>query len=592
MKYFSDLISNNVCKPRVLFKTISSVFNPNPSTSLEMTSATCEKFLLFFNDKVAGIRANICSTSSLITMATRCTAVFSEFESVTLSVVTGVINKLKPSTCSTDPVPPRFFKEVWETIGLSVRDIINGSLMSGVVPSFCKNATVEPLLKKSGLDPTILSNYRPISKLPFISKALEKCVFTQLQPFLHENCILDQFQSGYKAFHSTESALLKVFNDLFMMVDSGSSAILVLLDLTAAFDTVDHTILLDRLRDCVGVRGTALEWFRSYLADRSFSVRLGDSTSSSAPLHCGVPQGSILGPVLFSLYLLPLVEIFKRHGMSYHFYADDCQIYMPISKENHCPLTPLLNCLCDVKAWLSQNFLKLNEEKTEVMVFGPVPSDLGPLKEYVRPKVTSLGVTIDSDFNFDKQVNGVVKSSFYHLRLLSKVKPFLSFNLFEQVMHAFISSRLDYCNALYKGISQRTLSRLQLVQNSAARLLTGTRKREHITPILASLHWLPVHFRIDFKILLFVFKALNGLAPQYISDLIQIYTPARTLRSGSQHLLVESRTRLKTRGSRAFSVVGPKLWKALPLHIRTAPTLECFKSRLKTHFYSLAFNTA
>ena len=159
-------------------------------------------------------------------------------------------------------------------------------------------------------------------------------------------------------------------------------------------------------------------------------------------------------------------------------------------------------------------------------------------------------------------------------------------------MHAFISSRLDYCNALYKGIGQQALSRLQLVQNSAARLLTGTKKREHITPVLASLHWLPVNFRIDFKILLFVFKALNGLAPQYISDLIQIYTPARSLRSESQLLLVEPRTKCKTRGDRAFSVAGPRLWNTLPLHIRTAPTLECFKSRLKTHFYSLAFNTS
>ena len=142
------------------------------------------------------------------------------------------------------------------------------------------------------------------------------------------------------------------------MTDAGNSAILVLLDLTAAFDTVDHATLLSRLENCVGVRGTALKWFESYLSGRSFSVRLGDSSSSSAPLHCGVPQGSILGPILFALYLLPLREIFRKHGMSYHFYADDCQLYMPITKTSHCPLTPLLDCLGDVKAWLAQNFLK------------------------------------------------------------------------------------------------------------------------------------------------------------------------------------------------------------------------------------------
>uniref|UniRef100_A0A8C5I3C7 Reverse transcriptase domain-containing protein n=1 Tax=Gouania willdenowi TaxID=441366 RepID=A0A8C5I3C7_GOUWI len=591
-QYFSNLISNNVSKPRVLFKTIGSVFNPSPSTSLEMTSGTCEKFLSFFNEKVAAIRANISPFSVWSCVSTQCLAVFSQFESVSLSVLTGIVKKLKPSSCPTDPVPPRFFKEVWDTIGSSVREIINSSLATGIVPAFCKKAVVEPLIKKPGLDPANLANYRPISKLPLVSKILEKCVFAQLQPFLDENGTLDPYQSGYKALHSTESALLKVFNDLFLMTDSGGSAILVLLDLTAAFDTVDHTILLDRLRDRVGVRGTALEWFRSYLSERSFSVRLGDSTSSSAPLHCGVPQGSILGPILFAIYLLPLGEIFKKHGMSYHFYADDCQIYLPIAKNDHSPLTPLLHCLGDVKAWLAQNFLKLNEGKTEIMAFGCTLTDLGSLQKYLHPKVTSLGVTIDSDFKFDKQINGVLKSGFYHLRLLSKVKPFLSFNLFEQVVHAFISSRLDYCNALYSGISQKALYRLQLVQNAAARLLTGTKKREHITPILASLHWLPVKFRIDFKILLFVFKAWNGLAPQYITDLIQIYRPQRALRSEGQLQLVVPKANRKTKGDRAFSVVGPKLWNALPLHIRTAPTVECFKSRLKTHFYSLAFSTA
>ena len=156
-------------------------------------------------------------------------------------------------------------------------------------------------------------------------------------------------------------------------------------------------------------------------------------------------------------------------------------------------------------------------------------------------------------------------------------------------MHAFITSRLDYCNALYLGASQASISRLQLVQNAAARLLTGTRRQEHITPVLASLHWLPVRFRVDFKILLFAFKCLNGLAPTYLSDLLEPYVPSRTLRSSDQLLLAVPKARLKLRGNRAFAVAAPKLWNDLPLHVRQAPTLLAFKSRLKTHFYSLAF---
>ena len=152
-----------------------------------------------------------------------------------------------------------------------------------------------------------------------------------------------------------------------------------------------------------------------------------------------------------------------------------------------------------------------------------------------------------------------------------------------------MTSILDYCNSLYIGINQVSISRLQLVQNAAARLLTGTRKREHITPVLASLHWLPVRYRIEFKTLLFVFKCLNGLAPIYLSELLEPYAPTRALRSADQLLLVVPKAKLKLRGNRAFAVAAPKLWNELPLHIRQSPTLQVFKSRLKTYHFSLAF---
>ncbi|XP_055499399.1 uncharacterized protein LOC129701965 [Leucoraja erinacea] len=313
-------------------------------------------------------------------------------------------------------------------------------------------------------------------------------------------------------------------------------------------------------------------------------VSLGGFESSSAPLAYGVPQGSILGPLLFSLYLLLLGSILRRHGISFHFYADDSQLYMPLRKEDNYSLKSLLSCLED-------------EKKTEVILFGPngcrePPSvDLGPLAVFVKPTVLNLGFMMDGDFKLDKQIGAVVKSSFFHLRKLAKVKPILERQHFETVIHAFISSRLDYCNALYSGVSRASLARLQLVQNAAARLLTGTRKREHITPILASLHWLPVHFRVHFKILLFVFKSLNGLAPPYLSELLHLYAPTRCLRSADQLLLEVPRSKRKLRGDRAFSVAAPALWNTLPLQIRQAPSLSIFKSSLKTHFYSLAFDT-
>ena len=318
---------------------------------------------------------------------------------------------------------------------------------------------------------------------------LEKVVLEQLQVHLDLNDITEKFQSGFKSRHSTETALLKIFNDLLLTVDSGSSAALVLLDLTAAFDTVDHQILLSRLELCVGITGNVLKWFKSYLSKRTFSVNLGQYSSAAAPLFCGVPQGSILSPILFALYLLPLGSIFKKHNISsFHL-----QIYLPLNSNKE-STNALSNCLKDVKTWLELNFLSLNNNKTEIIVFGKselldgIDNVLGPLASYSRPSVRNLGVIFDNGFKFNKQISSVVKTSFFQLRLLAKVKPYLPPKDFERVIHLFIMSRLDYCNSLYFGVDQCLLRRLQLVQNAAACLLTGKRQYDHITPVLASLH--------------------------------------------------------------------------------------------------------
>ncbi len=251
--------------------------------------------------------------------------------------------------------------------------------------------------------------------------------------------------------------------------------------------------------------------------------------------------------------------------------------------------------MADVKAWLSLNVLNFSEEKTEIIVFKPSDSmtaaepNLGGLSSCVKHYVKNLGVVFDEHLKFDRQINSVVKSSFFQLRLLSKARSFLSFKNLEKVIHAFITSKLDYCNSLYTGISQTALSRLQLVQNAAARLLTRNHKRDHITPVLQSLHWLPVRYRVDLKIVLIVYKSLNGMAPSYISDLLIEHNVTRSLRSSNQRLLFIPKTRRKCRGDRAFATTAPRLWNDLPLFIRMASSVAIFKSKLKTYLFDKAF---
>uniref|UniRef100_A0A8C6Q198 Reverse transcriptase domain-containing protein n=1 Tax=Nothobranchius furzeri TaxID=105023 RepID=A0A8C6Q198_NOTFU len=384
--------------------------------------------------------------------------------------------------------------------------------------------------------------------------------------------------------------------DILLANDSGDAVVLVLLDLSSTFDTTDHNILINRLERSVGITGQALQWIRSYLTGRSFCVRLGDCSSDLAELPWGVPQGSILAPLFFSLYLLPLGELFRKHDVSFHLYADDCQVIFPIKRGGSCTIQPLLDCLEDIKLWLAQNFLCFSEIKTEVILFTPPKTpggaqglDFSTLAPHQKAVVTYFGVKLDTELRFDAQVNGIVRSCFFHLRRIARIKPFLSHSHLETVIHAFVTCRLDYCNSLYAGLRQAPIARLQAIQNSAARLLTSTRRSEHITPVLHALHWLPVFYRIRFKVILFVFKALNSGAPKYLSEIIHQHVPVRSLRSADQRLLTVPRYSLKSRGSRAFSVLGPSFWNELPADVKQATSLETFKGRLKTHLFSLAF---
>uniref|UniRef100_A0A669E4F5 Reverse transcriptase domain-containing protein n=1 Tax=Oreochromis niloticus TaxID=8128 RepID=A0A669E4F5_ORENI len=522
---------------------------------------------------------------------------WSSFTPVTLQDIRVLLCHIKQTSSPLDVLPSSFFTSVFDSVGPCIVEMINTSLHTGSVPSFFKQAVVEPILKKPQLDPSLPNSYRPISKLPFISKILEKVVLEQLNYFLDKNAVMDTFQSGFRKFHSTETALLRVSSDILMAADSGEYTVLVLLDLSSAFDTVDHSIMINRLKNLFGITGVVLKWFISYLSERSFTVCMNHVTSESTVLPCGVPQGSVLGPILFLLYVFPLGQIIKRYKyISYHLYADDIQLYCSFKMSEFYKLSNLSNCLTEINKWLYDNFLQLNSDKTETLIIAPdhmvpeIRQHISFLEPYVKSSLRNLGVIFDSSMSLEQHSKQLVRNCFYHLRNISKLRLMVSKPELEMIIHAFISSRLDYCNGLFTCFNKSALSRLQTVQNAAARLLTGTKRRSHITPVLASLHWLPVNFRFHFKILVLTFRALHGQAPQYLSDLLKPHTPSRALRSLDQRLLVVPRTRFKTRGDRAFQTVAPRLWNSLPLSLRCTDSIDSFKKQLKTFLFRKAFD--
>ena len=383
-----------------------------------------------------------------------------------------------------------------------------------------------------------MNNYRPVSNLCFIAKILEKLVLSQVSSYLNSHNLYNTCQSAYRPGHSTERALLKVVNDLFLSLSKGNISVLALLDFSSAFDTIDHTILVHRLHIDFGFTDTVLQWFSSYLTDRTHYVSLCNHCSDFAPVHSGVPQGSVLGPMLFTMYTQPFSAIIDSHSIIHHSLADDLQLQMSappyrISEILH----SMQSCISDVKAWATANMLKLNHSKTELML------------------VTSK------------------RSKYLHnLTLVS----------------AFVLSRIDYCNSLLFGSTLDVTSHLQRIQNYAARVILRLPMSSRITIHLKSLHWLPVKVRSTYKIACLCYHCHSSTAPSYVTDMLHkkpLHTSSTRSSSYTMLLLNRPAHSKATLGDRSFSFASSSVWNSIPNDVKCAQSLSSFKSRLKTYLF-------
>ena len=526
-----------------------------------------------------------------------------EFMSIGEEQLLIILNSLDSNKQSVlDPIPCKLLKDLKiELIPLLLK-LINSSFKLGYFPSHLKTAIVTPVIKSKNLDQEILDNYRPVSDLKLISKVIEKSALEQLNSHLNSNNLHCKFQSAYRRGHSCETALVKIYNDITDSLNSKTYIILVLLDFSAAFDTIDHNILINRLHTHYGIKGAALKWFTSYLKDRTYKVKVNNTISDPFSLDYGVPQGSILGPTLFSLYIKDIQEIIQSHNINSHFYADDIQLYMTCNENTD--FTNLETCLNKIIQWTNSNFLKLNNNKTQFLAISTNSYTSHKVQQLnimgetfnVENSVKSLGFILDSNLQMDKQINNVCSVGYGMLRNLWKIsKKVTDKSLRTQLVHSSILSRINYCNSLYTFLPKKQTKKLQKLINASTRFIfniTGQNRFTHITPYLKQIHFLPINYRIEYKICLLIFKCLynsSNNAPTYLTELINTKQPHKhwSLRVDLDRSLLAYNTfhkqNYKTRG---FSRAAPVIWNKIPREIRESDNINVFKTSLKTYYFT------
>ena len=565
---------------------------PDGFTDKELADAFC----VFFKNKISVIVSSFVHAPIQpvidINIETRllCFNVISKEELI------NILKRAKKTHCDYDPMP---ISEIVEAENFCnfvdiILMIVNCSISSHRFPKSEKRAIVKPILKGK-LDHQELSSYRPVSNLSFLSKVLEYVIERQLVDYLERSRALSDFQSAYRQFFSTETVICSVVSDLLELMDNSKCGILVLLDLSAAFDTVVHELLLNDLR-AIGVVGEALEYLESYLQGREYCVQIGNCFSSQVALTTGVPQGSVLGPILFCIYTIGLSEVLRRNGVQFRLFADDTQLYFAITDLDDTmeKISDVLRC---IKEWMDCKHLKLNESKTEYMLVGKKENlrymDIGNIfingsQIQIAESVRDLGVLLDCNLNFDCQIKNVLKTTGYHLRNIAFIKKYLDEDSVKKLVINSVITRVDYCNSVYYKLPKFQLKKLQGILNRSARLIKGISSRERITPVLIELHWLPIKARIIFKLCVLTHQALVTGCPPYIREMLQVMQPldgVNTRRATSGITLFEPRCSLCI-GSRSFKFAAPRVYNSLPQHIREIEDIRRFKMKLKTFLFS------
>ena len=445
------------------------------------------------------------------------------FNEITIQDIVKSVNRISSNAVGNDGIPIKFIKLLLPVLSPILNHIFNYITMTSTFPTCWKIGHVIPVSKVSA--PKSVNDFRPISLLPSLSKVFEHILHSQISSYLDSNSLLDPFQSGFRKNCGTTTALVKIVDDLKLSMTAKQFSVLVLLDFSKAFDTIDHNLLLSKLNKKFGFEGCAVQLIKSYLLNRSQYVELDNLRSETVSLSCGVPQGSILGPLLFSLFINDLPSVLTN--VNYHMYADDFQIYSSSTVQDKLALVDLMNQnIASIVAWSKENGLQLNAKKTQSLKVckKSVLCQLDDLPNIVvdttiteySDVVKNLGLFMDQHLDFQAHVNHVCKTVHGGLHSLNRLRSSTPLHVREMMFNALLRPHFMYCDIIYSATTSDILSRLQQAFNSCLRYVLDLRKYDHISEHSTRLLGCSLETYFKFRAATFLFKIINFPVPSYL----------------------------------------------------------------------------
>ena len=515
-----------------------------------------------------------------------------------------IINSLANKSSGPYSIPLKLLSQIPDLIIIPLAHIINISFLTGEYPELLKIVKVIPIHK--GGSTQNLNNYRPISLLSIFDKIIEKIMHKKLYNFLETHNVLYQNQYGFRKNNSTVYALTQITEKIKSTIDNGKYGCGIFIDLRKAFDTVNHKILLGKLEH-YGIRGNMLNWFESYLKDRKQFVSINGQVSDLKDITCGVPQGSVLGPLLFLLYINDLPNISKI--LNFYLFADDTNIYY--ESESLTKIEKTVNKELDkLYLWLNVNRLSLNIEKTNFIIFHPYNKKV---KQSITIKINKkaiaekefikyLGILVDSSLNWKCQISSISKKVSRALGIMYKLRPYLPLNVMKNVYYSLIHSHINYAIEIWGSAFKTEVDKILILQKRAMRMMTFNDKFPVVpgplnpsNPIFASLEILKVDDMHKYQVAKFIFKSINKLTPENFHHWFLMNSEVYDHKTRSNfkiddktavnNLFIPS-ARTTHYGMKLIKVSGPRIWNSLPTHLKQVTTLEIFLKKLKDHFLS------